>query len=162
MTNQEIIQALKENTLAFGLMPIELQEKAEQIGPKNFQCFNDDGMWHVGGDSKFHPMTTYQLCFDYTEEPERIELSIYKHDGSLWVRNAPGLTAIGVWHYTTAPALCPKEGYRFCGYRYKDWDGLRPEPIQYSYTGVRVDRFEEGKTEVVFPVAAVYQKEAKC
>ena len=147
MTNEEKIQALKENKMAFGLMPQELQDKAMEIGCKHLVPFRETSTKHLVWDhamivARIEYDRAYKLASDYTEEPEEIELEIHATEDS-------GLVLQGTcfrWKYTDAPAYIPKEGYRFAGYRYKDGHkGLRP--VVYSPAG-----------QIIFPTHAVYKK----
>jgi hypothetical protein len=75
MTNNEIIQALKENTSAFSLMPNELQEMAEKIGwgkPNNilWKYYYEDNWKICAGFGRFSTWFVYQLNADYQPEPE--------------------------------------------------------------------------------------------
>jgi hypothetical protein len=71
----EIVQALKENTSAFGLMTPELRQAAEEIGADNFEI-RWAGDWQSSEDgigySKFDANGdyVYRLCPDYNPEPE--------------------------------------------------------------------------------------------
>jgi hypothetical protein len=163
MTNQEIIQALKENTSAFGLMPVELQEKARKIGGKEFETWLLDHWKTRGGDS-FSTDFTYRLRPDYQEEPERIELKIGEepNDGGHIVVFTEDMESYEV--YTNAPALFPKEGYGFIGFRYNlpAPNEIRPEPVMYINKFGSVCRAWIEGCKVVKPIAAVYQKEAQC
>ena len=71
MTNEEKIKALKENTSAFGLMDKELQDKARDIGKRNFFYYSDD--WVRTSDNIFCGPGTYRLRPNYAEEPEVVD-----------------------------------------------------------------------------------------
>ena len=65
----DIIQALKENKMAFGLMPVEMQEKAKELGKKTFLCFTEDGNWgNTNAYRCFKHCNTYRLRPDYKED----------------------------------------------------------------------------------------------
>ena len=63
----DIIQALKENKMAFGLMPVEMQEKAKEIGKKELLCFTEKGDWGETIGDDFRLCNTYRLRSDYKE-----------------------------------------------------------------------------------------------
>ena len=150
MTNEEKIKALKENTSAFGLMDKELQDKAREIGKKEFR-FLERGLsgWNTcARDSVFCPENIFRLRPDYTEDSEVIELEVKpdRFDNALSMDTVLG----GKTYYTNAPSLCPKEGYRFAGYKYElpimdKQDCLLPTIM--SNAGI-----------VHFPTHAVYKK----
>jgi hypothetical protein len=165
MTNQEIIQALKSNEKPFGLMGKELQEKAQGIGLDHFEIWRsseyDKAKWGNPANKYFDYMYTYRLRPDFQEEPERIELEIAKStDGELMVYEE----GHGGRYYTVAPALFPKEGYGFIGFRYNlpAPNEIRPEPVMYINKFGSVCRAWIEGCKVVKPIAAVYQKEAQC
>ena len=151
MTEKEKIKALKENKMAFGLMDKELQEKATEIGGDHFLRLNARE-WMKGGWVLDSYDRTYRLRQDYDEEPEVIELEIYRDNQGDWCVNG--------YLYTNAPAICPKEGYRFVGYRYKDMDCLYIESCMYiNMYGVKCKCKGENKEPViVFPTHAVYKR----
>jgi hypothetical protein len=172
MTNQEIIQALKENEKPFGLMDKELQEKAKNIKRGNFQCYQTiAGVWKdsyvMTGDAgtDFDLVFTYRLRPDYQEEPERIELEIHTH--AIGGMNALGcVVGCQPIAYTNCPAFSPKEGYRFIGYRYDIPSNppvyLRSEPVMYMDRYNHTLRAPQENCKAVYPTHAVYQKEAQC
>ena len=163
MTNEEKIKALKENTSAFGLMPKELKHKAIEIGKKEFRFLERglSGWYTCARDSVFGIENIFRLRPDYAEEPEVIELEIYADYEGDWCVNG--------YAYIDAPALCPKEGYRFAGYRYKEVMYLTWKPMLYvnehmmtqeNYGGSTCGSLYAGTT-AVFPTHAVYKKEVK-
>ncbi len=161
MTELEIIRALKQNKEAFGLMPVEMQEWARKTGKQNFMYYHGGWRWNTPAtDSIFCEAITFRLRLDYPEEPDRIELEIKTSGYLLVISMETQLDRV----YTTAPALIPKEGYKFAGYRYNHCSLLRREPFcilkpdqMSSYNGSSCSaRYTD--TVVVFPVAAVYER----
>ena len=69
----DIIQALKENKMAFGLMPVEMQEKAKEIGRKNFERYSNE--WGDNGERLWVVYYSYRLRSDY-KEPVSIKIFI--------------------------------------------------------------------------------------
>ena len=79
MTEQEIIQAWKDNGRAFVMMSIELVNWARKADIKNFEILRAAD-W--GKASSFKRHLTYRLRKDYKEEPEvaRCEVTGHKSD----------------------------------------------------------------------------------
>lgn len=74
----DIIKALKDNCKPFGLMPEEMQAKAQDIGQQEFKMYMKDGTWSTCGGydnfgSKIVTDQTYRLRPDYEEKPEIVE-----------------------------------------------------------------------------------------
>ena len=116
MTEKEIIKALKENEKAYHFMDPEMQAWAI-VHKKDMRCLWDSEKWHDRCDVDCVNMT-YRLRPDYPEEPEkpdRIEIEIVLIHGDYCVE-IQGLKRL----YTAAPALVPKKGYRFIGFRWKE------------------------------------------
>ncbi len=68
-----IIDDLKQNTSAFGLMPEEMQEKAREIGQPEFEMYMKNDTWlSCGSIDNFSGTSvtdmTYRLRPDYKEE----------------------------------------------------------------------------------------------
>jgi len=150
MTNEEKIKVLKENEKPFGLMDKELQAKAREIGKKEFRFLERglSGWYTCARDSVFGIENIFRLRPDYAEEPEVIELEIKQDNERDWCVNG--------YTYTNAPALCPKEGYRFAGYKYED--GMyRLTPVgHWEMDGsTKLDDLSKG---ILFPTHAVYKK----
>ena len=147
MTEQEKIQALKQNKMAFGLMPQELQNKTEKIGLKWFECWQSECKWYgdfsINSEQGFIRSLTYRLKSDYTEEPEQIELEIFHGCGMLKV-SANGAH----FGHTQAPALCPKEGFMFAAFRYNS--------TLLSTLNTLPCLNRDGR--VMFPTHAIYKK----
>jgi hypothetical protein len=84
---REIIQKLKENTSAFGLMSLELQEAAKELNKKEFVYFSatGEGCWCQYSNDDFCPDVTYRLRSDYQPEPEleRAEITEQREDSIL-------------------------------------------------------------------------------
>jgi len=75
--SKEIIQALKDNDVAFGLMPFEMQVKAKEIGQSEFSMYMKNNTWmRCGHVNNFYDSIvtdqTYRLRLDY-EAPEAPE-----------------------------------------------------------------------------------------
>jgi len=142
MTNEEKIKALKENTSAFGLMDKELQDKARDIGKKEFRFLERglSGWYTCARDSVFGIENIFRLRHDYAEEPEVIELEIKKNAYGELVVIFDGNNRT----YTMCPALCPMKGYRFKHYKYDDCNSLK--------------QVKHSRNETVFPTHAVYKK----
>jgi hypothetical protein len=58
-----IIDRLKKNTSAFGLMDPEMREAAEEIGCGKFLWWDEH--WHADGNKRFMDEYTYRLRADY-------------------------------------------------------------------------------------------------
>jgi len=147
MTNEEIIKALKENMTAYDFMPEELQDKADEIDNRlgcHWEYWTGED-WMDSSSFTSGGCQIHRLRDDYTEEPDTIELEIKRLGGKLLI--FPLEKERGKY-YTNAPALCPKEGYRFAGYRYDDKDDIRNCPVVWLGDG-------RGQT---FPTHAVYRR----
>jgi hypothetical protein len=67
-----IIERLKTNKEAFGLMDAELQEAAEKIGKKEFNHFTGKATWSERGGDSWLITGVYRLRADYQcQHPER-------------------------------------------------------------------------------------------
>ena len=92
-----ILELLKTNRYAFGLMSAEMQEKAREIGAKSehFGCLatdKDEECWTGGIRGRFVFGLTYRLRPDYEEEPEIVECEIYTDCHSNLVYDGNGAT----------------------------------------------------------------------
>ena len=75
----DIIKALKENEKPFGLMSKEMQDKANKIGPQEFQYWANR-KW-AGPNSYFGPENiAYRLRSNYVEEPKIVKCEIKPRD----------------------------------------------------------------------------------
>ena len=77
--NAKLIQDLKDNKRAFGLMTEEMQAKAEEIGfPGNFRIYQHPGFGGIIANSLYghSGTTTYCLRRDYEETPGIVECEI--------------------------------------------------------------------------------------
>ena len=75
-----IIEELKKNEKPFGLMSKEMQEKAKEIGVKEFDpwmgCSSARWCSEDRSDPQFYHHRTYRLRPDYTEEPEVVKCEV--------------------------------------------------------------------------------------
>ena len=157
---RDLIKELKENEKAFGRMDVELQDKAKKIGGKHFLLLSSKKgkvSWMDGHWSFDAPERIYRLEPDYTEEPEVIELDIRPRSD---LHEALMIKCSSMsYFYTNAPALCPKKGYRFVGYRYKGMQYPYKNPTVYtSPTMGNTCTVLTDNVTVLFPVAAVYER----
>ena len=159
---RDLIKELKENKCAFGLMDKELQDKAKEIGHHCLEMAVDEddryikwvGIDHIG---RTYLERTYRLKPDYTEQPDRIELEITVNDfGYTYVKHHGTRD-----YYTNAPALCPKPGYRFVGYRYQHLKQPRCEPVIWLNRGCLASWQMSPGYGIKFPTHAVYERETK-
>ena len=75
MNNPELIQALKDNKSAFGLMPELMQAKMREIGRSECVMYMKNEKWVRCGDENDHDFSqmivndqTYRLRPDYKQE----------------------------------------------------------------------------------------------
>ena len=82
----ELIEKLKKNKIAFGLMTPEEQECFRKVGAINCLFYNYHGKWETLTADKANLMNcnTYAIKPDYQPEPEFVDLEITKHaEGTL-------------------------------------------------------------------------------
>ena len=90
MTDKEIIQALKDNDVAFGLMPSEMQVIAKEIGQSEFSMYMKDNTWmRCGHVNNFYDSIvtdqTYRLSPEYeAPEPEVVECEVFEQGDQLY------------------------------------------------------------------------------
>lgn len=133
-----MIEQLKNNKVAFGLMPVEMQEKAMEIGKKgNFLYFSGSawqGTEHA--DVGFNTMYTYRLKSDY-EEKGYVDIEINKNETS------KELTFIDEFDQSQGIDLAIRN-VNFIGFIYEIGEELT-EPISTSiiYIHKRPDNIED-------------------
>ncbi|HUX47306.1 MAG TPA: hypothetical protein VMV58_04770, partial [Desulfosporosinus sp.] len=83
----EMIEKLKKNKIAFGLMSPEEQELLRKANTSNCLFYNPGGNWlTIRCDMDFDRDRTYAIKPDYQPEPEYVDLEIFALDGWLMVQ----------------------------------------------------------------------------
>ena len=83
----EMIEKLKKNKIAFGLMSPEEQELLRKANTSNCLFYNPGGNWlTIHCDMDFDRDRTYAIKPDYQTEPEFVDLEIFALDGWLMVQ----------------------------------------------------------------------------
>jgi hypothetical protein len=78
-----IIEMLKKNEKPFGLMCSLMQDKAKEIGKKEFEYFSDTRSWVNNVSNTWYNGNVYRLRPDYEEEPEIVECEVFVEDSIL-------------------------------------------------------------------------------
>jgi hypothetical protein len=94
MTNQEIIQKLKENTSAFDLVDKELKEFAQnQLSPSDFEVYKQ-GSWQSIKKTSIilDGSLSHRLKADYNPEPEYERFEIYSQCNALVYDDVDSIT----------------------------------------------------------------------
>jgi len=98
----DIIDQLKKNEKPFGLMSKEMRDKANKIGPQEFQYWANR-KW-AGPNSCFAPENiAYRLRSDYVEEPEVAKCEIFPHHNQMKYDAPNGNGAIRLHKAITDP-----------------------------------------------------------
>ncbi len=153
-----IIEQLKKNEKAFGLMSEEMQEKAEQLGPLEFESYNGGNVWFPFGKigfskdcyGKFVCWIAYRLRPDYAKEPEIVECEIYENlDGNLMYRQA------GVGRMLSIAVNKPD----FIGFKFED-GYVSGAPVMYSMpaTHGRYESLKNGDCEVEHATHVLFRR----
>jgi hypothetical protein len=74
--NKDLIEKLKKNKVAFGLMTEEEQECFRKAGRKNTKVYTIHEQWVDDSLSLFYVHEIYRIKPSYTPEPEYIDLEI--------------------------------------------------------------------------------------
>ena len=86
----EIIERLKRNKTAFGLLSPEEQECFRKAGRDNCMIYDVGPKWVSAVKANieneyFDPTSTYAIKPDYQPEPEYIDLEIEEHESGMWL-----------------------------------------------------------------------------
>ena len=81
----KMIEKLKSNKKAFGLMEPEEQECFEKVGKQNCLVYTNGGKWEDAAKCLFQSGSTYAIKPDYKPEPEFVDLEIVAQIGFLGV-----------------------------------------------------------------------------
>jgi len=125
MNRKEMIEALKKNEKAFGLMSKDLQNFCEEIPDKNFNflVYSSDG-WEQADDFCFCDCWTYRLRNDYDNPVETIELPITKgmFDVSAHIFMGTRPMYFCYSSYNVSPGIWKigDKEVKFAGYKYAD------------------------------------------
>ena len=129
MKDKEIIQALKENEKAFGLMSEDMRVKARDIGNKEFCLYtnsHDEWMRITIYQDDFDDCYAYCLRSNYEEKPEIVECEIkIGRNDLLYFDRHDGITSCCVPTATKYPD--------FIGFKYED-GRIRSTARCYSHT----------------------------
>ena len=82
----KMIEILKSNKKAFGLMEPEEQECLEEVGKQNCLVYTNGDKWEDAAECSFQYGNTYAIKPNYQLEPEPVDLEIFALDGWLMVQ----------------------------------------------------------------------------
>ncbi len=127
---ENIIQQLKDNEKPFGLMSVEMQEKARAIGIRRmFDFYGHRGDWIPTCGDLFHENSTYRLRSDYAEEPEIEERLIMPAGAGLVCCSS----VVGVENLLVSECVNDPD---FIGFKFKDGT-VAAMPIRYFIIGTK-------------------------
>ncbi len=163
----DLIQALKDNEKAFGLMSEEMQAKAREIGKGEFEKWGYGGDWHgyaadgTAVRTPFDRNQTYRLRPDYQEEAEVEKCEVKLKDTVLqFTKKDKSHHWFGIHAAVNFPD--------FIGYLYeKDEDGdnvVSAIPRFYKFHGTLLERvslchIESRTAKVVTPIAVLFRRQ---
>ena len=142
----EMIEKLKKNKKAFGLLEPEEQECFKNVRKINCLWYHGSGVNDWGSDSgafsKFDNQTTYAIKPDYKPEPEFVDLEIrVKSDGTWRWLGVPDCAGNYDWlphHFTHLHCLPSLPNFEL--FWYEDTNTIRIDLDEVAH------RIHEGKT----------------
>ena len=158
---KSIIDQLKANEKPFGLMSEEMQEKAREIGIRNFSLFGENCdcgfswlAWCAEEESAFSEPHTYRLVPDYAEEPEIVECEITEQrNGTLGYDRSDGITSCSLGSATSYPD--------FIGFKFED-NVISGYSIRYRHpsgTFVNISLANIGDYEVLHATHVLFRRQ---
>lgn len=155
MESKELIEALKDNKVPFGLMSSEMQAMARDIGFAEFECYENSNKYEWGPlrifqEYNFGQEYTYRLRPDYQPEPELVEIPVLPDDdtGTLYFDNSLLYEAIS--------------NPDFIGFKYEDGKIL-PYARKYvpgikNVSGLYAKDYTSGEYKVLTPTHCLFRK----
>jgi len=94
MNRAEMIEALKKNKEVFGLMPVEMQELAREIGARNFYFYSSPYGFVMAESDNFYQNNVYRLSTSYEDNPPKrlgwVETDVFESDGCYYAVDPKG------------------------------------------------------------------------
>ncbi len=161
-----IIEALKQNEKAFGLMSAELQKAGTDLGWKELQLWRSND-WLYPGDcsicagafERIDFDLTYRLRPDYKEEPEIVECKIHEQmvDEDFYI---DGYDIDGAFR----PLDHIPDGYVFAGFRFEGRSQVINKAFGYAHNDrdilpfAEIGNIKSGKDKVVTATTVLFKK----
>jgi len=87
----ELIEKLKNNKVAFGLLGQDERECLDNVNGRNCVFYGTDNQWHDKTPGKFLSTYTYRIKPDYKPELEYIDCHVVNHKGILGIWSRDGV-----------------------------------------------------------------------
>lgn len=152
-----IIEQLKKNEKPFGLMSVEMQEKAREIGAYgNFCIYMNSGFATLDclADYIFEGHVTYRLRDDYEEKPEIVECEITMClvNGLLYDPDGHGMLSI-------SEAIKSPD---FIGFKFED-GVVKNTPTDVAASGAwpNIAELQSRKTKALYATHALFWGQKK-
>ena len=126
--NKDLINQLKNNEKALGLLSIEEKACFEKVGKENCLCYSESG-WQEVGIGTFLKSMIYAIKSDYQPEPEYVGLEIVKceQDSGEWLGvHSDGFSFLP---YQFTHLHCLPSLPSFVGFYYERAGGITPGSI---------------------------------
>ena len=158
-----VIKQLKDNERPFGLMSTEMQDKASEIGKRDFQFYqySAGGFKAIAGqyDAGFVGDVTYRLRPDYEDEPEIVECEIFEDSNCLGFDGCKGIQGTEIANAVNHPDNI--------GFKFEDgtWYDHPIKPVSKGSSApihnIDTDDIISGRAEVLHATHVLFRQKPK-